>query len=1250
MNKLKFFLTMLCAFVGVGAWAVEFNPKDAYSIKSGSQYATTTETSASGDNLFSSTYTVSATPEAFVMAGSTDQGWTIKSISSGKFLGWHHTNGKGWNSGNKESYWDIASTTGTQLLRHWDGDAKGMKVENGKLYTDATGSAISSFDFTKTHQNVTITFKESANSVGTTDGWVALGATVEDLAKANAPEGYRLAAATFATVVDGNYDYVVEVEKGVNWVAKAQTIYEAVSAATGCVGSYNATAAQVADLKTAIDNNDNDACKALVEAIGEKIAFNNKTVYAVKNVNTNLYLRAMDDMLLWAKSGLTYSADDARFQWMLYNDGTYNLLYSVAQGGWANNTKSGSGQSNHWQIVTDQSAMSYVEIVDAGTMFSFRDRDHAGINSACLHNNTAYTTGITNWNPAPGSSGSGWRFYPVETLSDEITASVTTLQQYSAKVKAVAPYVDIYGNLNYVGGKRASAEQAAQLAACISALDASAAEALVATLEDCTISNKKMYAIETTRGAIYWNKDDQPDYANSTGKTGAEATIDRTAPAQQWAIQTTAKGKYLYNIGAAKFARDVDSPDVSSNKGRVGLNAEIIAGDFDIVDNKTNSAAYPWLLKLGTHQMNVSNNYAQPVITFWNDATDSGNQFRIAEVGDYDNTTVAATIAAYEATEATVTVNHKYNGETFKTEEVTLEIGSTEAASWQPTSAIPANRVGVTANIPAAQTITADITVDVTYGFDASALPFQTSDLSAGFKNSTKFYTLKIRGTKNVVYSASNNYAQNSTAEPGLNAKKYFAFTGDNINGFKIYNLGAGTDKAFGSDNTNGTFTADGQLLWFENNSGKNIFHAVNTDNKYVNDNNSKLAYWVSSAGATDDGGNITFAEADADDLVKSAKATFIGAVSPVTTSGKIGDYTQAYVDGVNAVISEVEALSDLEAVLAFTGTVPAAEYRLPAANAFYRIKGTASEKYLSSLLTGEGHSRPAIVDKSADENGTVWYLDANNTLINYAAGVGIKETHTLAAYSETFHKWSFAPAAAGVPSLALVSDYTGSKYLCDWTDGYANRFNADAVANRTAWQIEEVNSIPVTVGEDGYAPICLPLATTIPTGVKVYVAGTEEKDGTIDVGYIPEDDNILPANCAAFIEAVPGTYYFDVNNSADALARPLKAASTTTSHFKGTTSAIATPANAVLLTVDNAESKLLLTPATGASLPGFSMYYQASASDTNIALTKKGIITAIQAAGRTDLIEGETYNINGQQVKKANGLIIVNGQKYLVK
>ena len=132
--------------------------------------------------------------------------------------------------------------------------------------------------------------------------------------------------------------------------------------------------------------------------------------------------------------------------------------------------------------------------------------------------------------------------------------------------------------------------------------------------------------------------------------------------------------------------------------------------------------------------------------------------------------------------------------------------------------------------------------------------------------------------------------------------------------------------------------------------------------------------------------------------------------------------------------------------------------------------------------------------------------------------------------------------------------------------------------------------------------------------------------------------DGVLPANCPVILyAATAGTYNFDVTDDAG----------TFSSLFSGTVAAIANPSNTLVLG-KNGEGEVGLYAYTGAYIPGFKMYYQGTADE--VRLNFNATTTAIEAAKRADMREGEMYNINGQQVTKANGLVIVNGKKFVVK
>ena len=233
-------------------------------------------------------------------------------------------------------------------------------------------------------------------------------------------------------------------------------------------------------------------------------------------------------------------------------------------------------------------------------------------------------------------SGNQWTVTEAGAFAEE-----TEVLQKINDYESVADLIPIYDNLNTLGGLRATQAEADDIKSAIDAKDGATAKAIIETLETITLSNYKIYSFVTTRGAMIYYPSVTEEYAYSTGgKTKSD--IDATQPNQQWAILTTAKGLYLYNVGAGKFAYD------NRDKERVALSDKVQAGDFNLIDNKAKAVNYPWVPAFGEHQLNVSNNYDEPIITFWNDLGDSGNQFRIAEIDDFDPTEALKAIAAFE--------------------------------------------------------------------------------------------------------------------------------------------------------------------------------------------------------------------------------------------------------------------------------------------------------------------------------------------------------------------------------------------------------------------------------------------------------------------------------------------------------------------------------------------------------------------------------------------------------------------------
>ena len=96
----------------------------------------------------------------------------------------------------------------------------------------------------------------------------------------------------------------------------------------------------------------------------------------------------------------------------------------------------------------------------------------------------------------------------------------------------------------------------------------------------------------------------------------------------------------------------------------------------------------------------------------------------------------------------------------------------------------------------------------------------------------------------------------------------YFAFVGDAANGFRIYNAALTSGNALGGK-VNEALSAvpeeEAPAYMLEHNGDIYVFKNIESGVGYLNDNNSRLHYWMNNASATDGGSKLSFEEVDAE-------------------------------------------------------------------------------------------------------------------------------------------------------------------------------------------------------------------------------------------------------------------------------------------------------------------------------------------------------------------------------------------------
>ncbi len=213
-----------------------------------------------------------------------------------------------------------------------------------------------------------------------------------------------------------------------------------------------------------------------------------------------------------------------------------------------------------------------------------------------------------------------------------------------------------------------------------------------------------------------------------------------------------------------------------------------------------------------------------------------------------------------------------------------------------------------------------------------------------------------------------------------------------------------------------------------------------------------------------------------------------------------------------------------------------------------------------------------------------------------------------------------------------------GATTLSSWNGANEGRNN---------WIIEEVDEIPVRIGQTGYATLHLPMAVTIPTGVEAYY-GASEGTNTIKLTAL---SGVIPAETPVILVASQGDYTFPIAYD-DATAKP------ETNVLSGTLvpSTIADNATAyVLANGSQGIGMYKVTSTTSRTIAANKTYAGSLTAETSGAaqfVFNFDNVTGINAATTSAAQSNELYDLNGRRVLyPAHGVFVkANGQKVFIK
>lgn len=523
---------------------------------------------------------------------------------------------------------------------------------------------------------------------------------------------------------------------------------------------------------------------------------------------------------------------------------------------------------------------------------------------------------------------------------------------------------------------------------------------------------------------------------------------------------------------------------------------------------------------------------------------DDGSGFEFIEVDILEsiNYTVASNV-----TGATVAYNGTtYNiGDTFSNSESILSASDFTAGTME---GYHAGVVTVTFES------STEATVHVVY---APTNPIIPTTIEAGaFAESTQWYRLIINRNpkKYSKFNKVGNVTNNST-EKTTDRTSFFCFVADDAvpNGFKIYNMAAGTKKAFTSTGANDeicTYSETGTTFVLEHNTtGADgyQFRVNGFTEAYFNDVNSKIGVWNYSAASTDAGGTFLLCEGKvtAEELA-SLTADFTELNALLTKAGQfvIGTGVGQYVDNSGGefatALAAAQAIDQSRTDIAYQSTIDDAAVALneamallsiniPATGKYYRMRVVSQSASADNYLSAYGNGNYLNTKVTESDAPTVFYLtDENKLQVVYndryvkTASSGYEALQTTANVDEA-EVWTISGSTVTPGTYNLKAGET-SLLLYDWTTySRNNTLVSEEPSNaRCQWTIEEVS-----LDEDLIKTFDLSLINALQSVDPIALTEGAEVVYPSEYTYTPAELNASIANIKAFSSDV----YSEVKN-----------------------------------------------------------------------------------------------------------------------
>ncbi len=321
-------------------------------------------------------------------------------------------------------------------------------------------------------------------------------------------------------------------------------------------------------------------------------------------------------------------------------------------------------------------------------------------------------------------------------------------------------------------------------------------------------------------------------------------------------------------------------------------------------------------------------------------------------------------------------------------------------------------------------------------------------------------------------------------------------------------------------------------------------------------------------------------------------------------------------------------------------------QLNLPETGKFYRLKGISGNYIDASSIHNSANATTGQMSMKSAEDcnlaGTIFYFDAENHLLSYATGTYVKETSEIGAVNNDKGVWTITESPRDNGTYALSCTTTGGRgaNLHDNSGSYADRCSSNC-GDRHDFTIEEVSSLPVTIGTVGYATLHAPVALTVSAGVTAYTGALNDANNILTLTAINAGATI-PANTAVILEGAANTYDFAVATDAAAIEDNDLVGTVETEVKSGT-----------VYTLQSHDTYgVAFKQYIGTNLTGFKAYLAIENAQAQAIRIRKGSEEDTTGIENSELnVENSAiiYDLQGRRVEKMEkGIYIVNGKKII--